>query len=126
MGTTSVDEAAPAGSRGYDGQVTELDVKLTGDHGGLPAGSEIRVGFAEAAARTAPRSSGAPATTTTETTQLGPLATRQRPAPQKQVHGPPRIPLRARPKLTAGMYAFPVFGVSSFSRYAKRPCSPPI
>jgi murein DD-endopeptidase MepM/ murein hydrolase activator NlpD len=37
--------------RGYRGFVTGLHVYVTSDHGGLPAGSEILVGYAEAAAR---------------------------------------------------------------------------
>src|SRR5213076_3510906 len=31
----------------YRGYVTGLDIHLTADHGGLPAGSEILVGYAE-------------------------------------------------------------------------------
>ncbi len=36
---------------GYRGFVTGLHVYLTADHGGLPAGSELLIGYAEAAAR---------------------------------------------------------------------------
>ncbi len=39
----------------YSGFVTALDVHLTRDHGGLPAGSEILVGRAEASAQVAAR-----------------------------------------------------------------------
>ena len=46
--------ARPTARKGYRGFVTELDVHLTADHGGLPAGSEIQIGYAEAAAQTAP------------------------------------------------------------------------
>lgn len=39
---------APAGKTpSYRGYVTGLDIHLTADHGGLPAGSEILVGYAE-------------------------------------------------------------------------------
>ncbi|HEU4448774.1 MAG TPA: choice-of-anchor P family protein, partial [Gaiellaceae bacterium] len=40
--------------RGFRGFVTGLHVVLTKEHGGLPAGTEVRVGYAEAAA-SAPR-----------------------------------------------------------------------
>ena len=47
-------QRAPPEHAGYRGFVTELDVRLTADHGGLPASSEIQIGYAEAAAQTAP------------------------------------------------------------------------
>ena len=52
-----VDQSAPKGAKGYRGFVTALDVHLNADHGGLPAGTEILVGYAEAAAMT--RAAGA-------------------------------------------------------------------
>ena len=39
--------AAVGKAQNYRGYVTALDVHLTADHGGLPAGSEILVGYAE-------------------------------------------------------------------------------
>ena len=36
-------EAVPS----YSGSVAALDIRLTADHGGLPAGSEIQIGYAE-------------------------------------------------------------------------------
>ena len=49
-----IDRSAPEGALGYRGFVTVLDIHLTADHGGLPANSEIQIGYAEAAAQTAP------------------------------------------------------------------------
>ena len=115
LGSQSVDRTAPAGVRGYRGFVTELDVKLTADHGGLPAGSEIQIGYADAAVQTAP-----PATTTTTTETVPPAppenptsgdAPRLRPNPNAPVKG---APLRLHPKLTAGHYVFPVYGPASY------------
>ena len=37
IGTQVTDRTSPAGTRGYRGFITELDVRLTADHGGLPA-----------------------------------------------------------------------------------------
>src|SRR3954470_13578225 len=62
----SSDTSAPAGAHGFRGSVTALIVHLNADHGGLPAGSEIQIGYAEAAAQTPPPPP-APATTTTAT-----------------------------------------------------------
>jgi murein DD-endopeptidase MepM/ murein hydrolase activator NlpD len=117
LGTQGVDRSAPAGARGYRGFVTELDIRLTADHGGLPAGSEIQVGYAESAVQTAPP----PVTTTTATTtdvvpttvqdpQSGD-APRLRPNKSNPEKG---VPLRLHPKLTAGHYVFPVYGPVSY------------
>src|SRR5918911_1298535 len=43
----AVQSSAPTATT-FHGFVTALDVHLTADHGGLPAGSEIQVGYAEA------------------------------------------------------------------------------
>ncbi|MGZ4395435.1 MAG: choice-of-anchor P family protein [Gaiellaceae bacterium] len=90
----------------YSGFVTALDVHLTRDHGGLPAGSEILVGRAEASAQVA-----APAA-----------------PPKPHVHGTPakapdELPLippafRTIPKITPplgqGGYIFPIWGPAGF------------
>jgi murein DD-endopeptidase MepM/ murein hydrolase activator NlpD len=121
VGSVAVDQSAPDGAKGYRGFVTEIDVHLTADHGGLPANSEIQVGYADAAAQTAPPA--APATTTTTTsTDTGPVTTtpdvatgdaprdRAHPGGSKTSGGP----LKVQPKLTAGHYVFPVYGPSSY------------
>jgi len=91
----------------YSGFVTALDVHLTRDHGGLPAGSEILVGRAEASAQVA-----APP-----------------PPPKPHPHGTPAkapddLPLippafRTIPKITPplgqGGYVFPIWGPEGFS-----------
>jgi murein DD-endopeptidase MepM/ murein hydrolase activator NlpD len=104
--------------RGHRGFVVGLHVHLTADHGGLPAGTEIFVGYAEAAATApkpvAPQPPGSPP-----------------PSPPAQHHhepppGPPAgaptspppvqtPPPGVRPHLTAGGYVFPVYGPASFS-----------
>ena len=117
VGTQSVDRTASAGTQGYHGFVTELDVRLTADHGGLPASSEIQVGYAEAAAQTAPP----PTVTVTTPTDTVPAATGEDPsagdAPRlRPKQGGPRksVPLKLQPKLTAGRYVYPVYGASSY------------
>jgi murein DD-endopeptidase MepM/ murein hydrolase activator NlpD len=115
VGLTAVDESAPPGTRGYDGSVAELDVRLTADHGGLPAGSEIRIGYADAAVQTAPP----PAQMTTGATTTSELPSEEppigdRPVPRPLAPHPAGGPLRLHPKLTAGRYVFPVYGQVSY------------
>jgi murein DD-endopeptidase MepM/ murein hydrolase activator NlpD len=119
VSASTVDTSAPEGTKGYKTGVTELDVKLTADHGGLPAGSEIQIGTASAAVQTAP-----PATTTTTTTTT-PTETDTGPGEGPSVGDSPSLrprsggktksqPLTVQPKLTAGRYVFPVFGPTSY------------
>jgi murein DD-endopeptidase MepM/ murein hydrolase activator NlpD len=88
----------------YDERVTALDVVLTADHGGLPAGSEIQVGYAEAWARSSANAAvTAAAAIPTITIAAMPL--------KKSRSKPPT----ATPKLGEKGYVFPVYGVSSFA-----------
>jgi murein DD-endopeptidase MepM/ murein hydrolase activator NlpD len=92
---------------GYHGSVTALEIRLTADHGGLPAGTTILVGYAEVAAQAvaAPPPLKPAPKTKTKTRAPEPL--------------PGAIPVRppptVTPKLTAGGYVFPVYGPSSFT-----------
>jgi murein DD-endopeptidase MepM/ murein hydrolase activator NlpD len=96
--------------RGQRDFVSGLHVHLTAPHGGLPAGTEIFVGYAEAAA-SAPKQLSAPSP------PPSPTPTPTLPPPSHS--GPPPVvqppPSGVRPQLTAGGYAFPVYGPSSFS-----------
>src|ERR671923_101692 len=115
------------------GSVTALDVPLTADHGGLPAGSEIQVGYAEASvqASTAPP----PPPGQAKKSQQGaagahkaPTAKRA-PEPAKPIPGvpqstlPTRLPPDIHPKLseTPGGYVFPVYGPSSYGDTFRAP-----
>jgi len=118
VAVTTVDQTAPAGVRAYHTAQVELDVHLTADHGGLPAGSEIQVGYADAAVQTAPP----PAATTTASTTTAATPT---PPEEPSVGDSPALyprggsktkpaPLQVHPKLTAGHYVFPVYGQTSY------------
>ncbi|HEY3051385.1 MAG TPA: M23 family metallopeptidase [Gaiellaceae bacterium] len=118
QGLTSLDTRASRGTRAF---VTALQVRLTADHYGLPAGTEVMIGYAE---------SGAKAAVATEKVAPKPKPTRQarsskgkrhaqkkaptpRAAPEKPsltIRPPPDV----TPRLTAGGYVFPVYGPSSF------------
>jgi murein DD-endopeptidase MepM/ murein hydrolase activator NlpD len=114
---STVDTTSPAGTKGYKTVVTELDLKLTADHGGLPAGSEIQIGTATVAVQTAPPATTTAVTTTTEAT-TGPEenpSSGDAPNLRPQNNGKTKPePLKVQPKLTAGRYVFPVYGPTSY------------
>lgn len=105
--------------RGHRGFVVGLHVHLTVAHGGLPAGTEIFIGYAEAAA-TAPKvvapppPSSPPSSPPSTHHQHEPVAppAGAPPATSPPVQSPPP---GVRPNLTAGGYVFPVYGPASFS-----------
>jgi murein DD-endopeptidase MepM/ murein hydrolase activator NlpD len=119
VGAQGIDRSAPDGALGYRGFVTQLDIHLTADHGGLPANSEIQIGYAEAAAQTAPPA--APAVTTTTSTAAEPPTTTDEPTTGDSPRDRPRqsskvksSPLTVTPKLSAKRYVFPVYGPVSY------------
>jgi murein DD-endopeptidase MepM/ murein hydrolase activator NlpD len=93
---------------GYHGSITALEIRLTADHGGLPAGTTILVGYAEVAAQAPPQPPAPPK----PPKRKGASKTA---APEPAPGFPPvRQPPTVTPKLTAGGYVFPVYGPSSF------------
>src|SRR5262249_1823127 len=130
FGESTKKGTAPAVS--WQGTVTALLVHLNVDHGGLPAGSEIQIGFADAYAR-APGSPTTTSTTTESTTApiftapvpttsvlpsnilpppplaKGVKAKKNRKRPNKLAPIVPPAPA-VTPRLTAGGYVFPVYG----------------
>jgi murein DD-endopeptidase MepM/ murein hydrolase activator NlpD len=96
---------------GYHAFVTALDVFLTADHGGLPAGSEVQIGYAEAAAQAG---EAAPL----PVAPSGPTVTGGGPG-KGAPNGKGLPPLKSKPpnvtpSLGATGYVFPVYGPSSF------------
>jgi murein DD-endopeptidase MepM/ murein hydrolase activator NlpD len=119
-------DAAP-GANSADVFVAALHVTLVADHGGLPAGTEIQVGYAEAAA-SAPTEQASTATTATTAVEQGPppaVPGGKKPLPRAPEPKPglPGIPGGAvkeppsdvLPQLTAGGYVFPIYGNASFT-----------
>jgi murein DD-endopeptidase MepM/ murein hydrolase activator NlpD len=89
----------------YEGVSIALDVHLVTGHGGLPAGTEIEVGYAETSSETA-----APAIA-----DFGPVAgdqPRLLPAATGPLVG---VPQEVEPELTAAPYVYPVYGSTSSS-----------
>ena len=106
--------------------VSGLHVHLTAAHGGLPAGTEIVVGYAEAAAsaRKETRKEATPPPPPPEppAAPVAPPAGPKRdpePQPPGASPKPPRIvrkpPPEVRPRFSGDGYAFPVYGPSTFS-----------
>ncbi|HEU5277434.1 MAG TPA: M23 family metallopeptidase [Gaiellaceae bacterium] len=110
--TTVSGGASGSPATGYRGSVTALEIRLTADHGGLPAGTTILVGYAEVAAQAAP-----PEPVEVPKPPKGKLGGTKSSssAPEPAPGFPPvRQPPDVTPKLTAGGYVFPVYGPSSF------------
>jgi murein DD-endopeptidase MepM/ murein hydrolase activator NlpD len=119
-------EATPEGFRGF---VTALDVVLTADHGGFPAGTEIQIGHAEVAAEAppAPRAEPPPPLPTAGSPGRGGKQTLKPPEPKRPfpglpAHAAPRRPAPGlTPKLTARGYVFPLYGPVSFGNTFEAP-----
>lgn len=108
--------SAPA-ERSYRGNITALDIRLTVEHGGLPAGTQILVGYAEVSV-TAPDAAGAQTLTGAVPIPSAPGGPKSKPSPAEPTGIPPlvrRPPVGVRPKLTPSRYVFPVYGQSSFT-----------
>ncbi|MFL5946015.1 MAG: M23 family metallopeptidase [Gaiellaceae bacterium] len=97
-------------STGYRGSITALEIRLTADHGGLPAGTTILVGYAEVAAQAA----AAPPPSARKPQKEKNAKTSGKAAPEPTTGIPVRQPPQVTPKLTAGGYVCPVSGPSSF------------
>jgi murein DD-endopeptidase MepM/ murein hydrolase activator NlpD len=94
---------------GYRGNITALEIRLTADHGGLPAGTTILVGYAEVAAQ-----AGAATPPLEKPKKEKKAKTGGKAVPEPTPGIPVRQPPQVTPKLTAGGYVFPVYGPSSF------------
>ena len=116
QGLTSLDTKRSAGTRAF---VTGLEVRLSADHYGLPAGTQVMIGYAESGAKYTPAPTVAPKPKPQR--QKGTSRRKKHPkkAPRTGV-GPEKPNLTIRPppdvtpRLTAGGYVFPVYGPSSF------------
>jgi murein DD-endopeptidase MepM/ murein hydrolase activator NlpD len=121
-----------AASPSWRGTVTALAVHLKLDHGGLPAGTDIRIGFADAYSRSpapvpAAKRKGTPArklppqrlTRAKPAPVLSGAAKGIRPSDVPRTRRPSPLPLfvpppSVTPELTAGRYVFPVYGPSAY------------
>jgi murein DD-endopeptidase MepM/ murein hydrolase activator NlpD len=109
--------AGPGGAQTFHGFVTALDVHLTAAHNGMPAGTEIQVGYAEVNVQAPAPRRHQPVPPSSKHNKKTPKA----PEPKHNkgggggASGPTLpIPTGLHPKLTAGGYVFPVYGPVSF------------
>jgi murein DD-endopeptidase MepM/ murein hydrolase activator NlpD len=100
-----VDRGSAEGTKGYTGATVAVDVTLTAAHGGLPAGTEIQLGYASAGAQTAPPVVPASGPVAGDRPQL-------LPPPTGPLVGLPQV---STPELTATPYVYPVFGGTTVS-----------
>jgi murein DD-endopeptidase MepM/ murein hydrolase activator NlpD len=117
QGLTSLDSKGSPGTRAF---VTGVQVTLTVDHYGYPAGTSVMVGYAEAGAKAvvaekpAPnhnrRAKAPPPKAKKHTTKNKPPPRAAPERPSLTVRPPPDV----TPRLTAGGYVFPVYGPCSF------------
>jgi murein DD-endopeptidase MepM/ murein hydrolase activator NlpD len=107
--------AAPPGAQA---SVVALRLRLTADHGGLPAGSEIVVGSAQAVAvaklPSKPRPPGERPPPPEPTRPSLPSAPEPDTTGETVPGGPVLVPPEVTADLSAGGYVFPVFGPASF------------
>jgi murein DD-endopeptidase MepM/ murein hydrolase activator NlpD len=120
-------------SKAVTASVLALRIRLTKEHGGLPPGSEILVGRAEATAQPPPPGSLAdsPARTDTVTPtatppSTAPLARKEPGRDRPDIPVVRRFPPNLTPPLTAGGYVFPVYGPSSWSDTFRAPRAAPV
>jgi murein DD-endopeptidase MepM/ murein hydrolase activator NlpD len=115
-GRASLDATGTKGARAF---VTALQVRLTAEHYGLPAGTEVMVGYAESAAK-----AEVEAKPEARHKRAAKATAPKRKAKKKPLKGPGvgpekpsftiRPPPDVTPRLTAGGYVFPVYGPCSF------------
>jgi murein DD-endopeptidase MepM/ murein hydrolase activator NlpD len=106
----------------FRGFATALDVHLTADHGGLPAGTEIQVGYAEVSVQAPPAPPKVKKKQPAAGAKHKAVVPRRPPEPAKPTPGippeplPRRLPPAVHPHLTSpGGYVFPVYGPSSYT-----------
>jgi murein DD-endopeptidase MepM/ murein hydrolase activator NlpD len=114
--------AAPFGGRGMKGfqaGVTAIVVHLNAEHNGVPAGTDIVIGYIDVAAEMERETEPAPSTPAEEVKPKPklPKEPKEKADRADERRGPPpirEIPYGVKPKLTAGRYVFPIYGPASY------------
>src|SRR5262245_7019591 len=110
-----------SGAHGWHGSVGAVDIRLIADHNGLPAGTDIQIGYAAANVTAEPVVTTTAATeptttepTTTEKTTTGEKQQNKKPKKAKKKQLPIGPVPTVHPHLTAGRYVFPVYGDAAY------------
>ena len=121
-GTATVlrQSASPYGSsraRGYNAGVTGLQVHLNVEHAGLPAGTDIVVGYVDVAAEAVPPQPAGGKREEPQRRRARPKAEEPKALPEGRPIAPPvrNVPSDVIPRLTASGYVFPIYGSASFA-----------
>jgi hypothetical protein len=103
--------------RGFETQVTGLAVHLSAEHGGVPAGTDILVGYVDVSAEARPEPKPKPKPKIIAPPPPDLQSKPKNPAKERRSSLPPvrEIPFNVFPKLTAGGYVFPVYGGASYT-----------
>ena len=106
-----------AKARGYNAGVTALHVRLNAEHAGLPAGTDIVVGYLDVAVEAVPPNPvGGTGDDTQRPIKRKPDDVKKKTKTKRPTLPPIRsVPLDVIPRLTASGYVFPVYGQASFS-----------
>jgi murein DD-endopeptidase MepM/ murein hydrolase activator NlpD len=98
--------------RAYKAKVTALSVHLNASHAGLPAGTDIVVGYTDVAVEGPPPAP--PAVTTLEESPKPARPDGKKQAPRPTIPPVQSVPHDVIPRLTASGYVFPIYGQASF------------
>ena len=112
-------------ARGYNAGVTALQVHLNVEHAGLPAGTDVVVGYTDVAAEALPPQ---PVGGTQDDSRrpIKPRVEKKQPKKQQGADRPlvppvRNVPTDVIPRLTASGYVFPVYGAASFTNSFNAP-----
>lgn len=115
--------AGDPGTKGHDESLSVIDLHVTADHDGLPASSEIIIGWVEAFAQASPETetvtipTAGPQPTTPNPTKHSNTTTTKTTTTQTTKPGKVRtIPPDLKLRLTHKGYVFPVYGQAWFGR----------
>jgi len=125
---TLVSSASPGdpGTQGWHQSMLALDLHLVADHGGLPAQSEIVIGWVDASAQsenqtttaTIPKPGPQPNNSETTTTKTKKNSGKK---PGSKSNNVRRIPSDLQPKISGKGHVFPVYGQAWYSDSFKAP-----
>ena len=110
-------------ARGYNAGVTGLQVHLNVDHAGLPAGTDVVVGYVDVAAEAVPPARPAERPGDETQRRIKPRVNRGTTERRAQPKVPPvrEVPSDVIPRLTASRYVFPIYGSASFTNSFNAP-----
>ena len=110
-------------ARGYNTGVTGLQIHTNVEHAGVPAGTDIVVGYADVAAEALPPARPAERPGDETQRRIKPKVNRSATPQRARSKVPPvrNVPTDVIPRLTASGYVFPIYGSASFTNSFNAP-----